>query len=85
MDRDGAPPADKANAGRANAAGEVVLYVADEEKTAVSEVRPAVSVTNLTLKRACRVLDLTKGLPELNPFEREIERESIGWHHEIRG
>ena len=47
-----------------NAEGQAVLYVADEEKTAVSEVRPAlgfyVSVANLTLKRDCRVLDLTK-------------------------
>ncbi len=81
----GAPPVDKASAGRANTAGQVVLYVADEEKTAVSEVRPAlgfyVSVANLTLKRVCRVLDLTKELPELNPFEGD----SIGWHVEIRG
>lgn len=80
----GAPPVDKARAGRANAEGQVVLYVADEEKTAVSEVRPAlgfyVSVANLTLKRDCRVLDLTKDLPELNPFEAE----SIGWHIELR-
>ena len=61
-----------------------MLYVADEEKTAVSEVRPArgfyVSVAKLTLKRAGRVLDLTKELSELNPFQRE----SIGWHCEIR-
>lgn len=72
----GAPPADKAGAGRANAAGQVVLYVADEEKTAVSEVRPArgfyVSVAKLTLKRAGRVLDLTKELSELNPFQGRV-------------
>jgi len=30
----GAPPTGNASAGRANAAGQVVLYVADEEKTA---------------------------------------------------
>jgi len=80
----GAPSARKAKAGRANAGEQVVLYVADEEKTAVSEVRPAlgfyVSVGSLTLKRDCRVLDLTKDLPGLNPFEAE----SIGWHSEIR-
>jgi len=80
----GAPPADKANAGRANVEGQVVLYVADEEKTAVSEVRPAlgyyVSVANLILNRDCRALDLTKDLPEVNPFAGE----SIGWHIEIR-
>jgi RES domain len=80
----GPPPADKATAGRANAEGQVVLYVADQEKTAVSEVRPAlgfyVSVANVSLRRDSRVLDLTKDLPELNPFEGE----SIGWHIEIR-
>jgi hypothetical protein len=80
----GPPPAEKATAGRANAAGQIVLYVADQEKTAVSEVRPAlgfyVSVASLRLRRDCRVLDLTKDLPELNPFERE----SVGWHIEIR-
>lgn len=79
----GAPPAGNARAGRANAEGQVVLYVADEEKTGVSEIRPAlglyVSVANLTLKRDCRVLDLTKDLQQLNPFEGE----SIGWHIEI--
>lgn len=80
----GAPPAEKATAGRANAEGQVVLYVADQEKTAVSEVRPAlgfyVSVAKLTLMRDCRVLDLTKDLAELNPFEGE----NIGWHIEVR-
>jgi hypothetical protein len=82
--RIGAPPADKASAGRANVEGQVVLYVAEQEKTAVSEIRPAlgfyVSVANLTLERDCRILDLTKDLSELNPFEEE----SIGWHIEIR-
>jgi hypothetical protein len=81
----GAPPTDKASAGRANIQGQVVLYVADDEKTAVSEVRPAlgfyVSLAQITLLCDCRILDLTKDLPRLNPFARE----SIGWHVEIRG
>lgn len=80
----GAPPEEKAFAGRANAEGQAVLYVADQEKSAVSEVRPAlgfyVSVASVTLSRDCRVLDLTKDLLKLNPFEGE----SIGWHIEIR-
>jgi hypothetical protein len=80
----GPPPSDKASAGRTNVQGQVVLYVADDEKTAVSEVRPAlgfyVSLAQITLLRDCRVLDLTKDLPSLNPFVRE----SIGWHVEIR-
>jgi RES domain-containing protein len=81
----GAPPTINASAGRANAEGRVVLYVADEEKTAISEVRPAlgfyVSVASLILNRHSRILDLTKNLPELNPFERE----SVEWHIEIHG
>lgn len=80
----GPPPANSALAGRANADGQVVLYVADDEKTAVSEVRPAlglyVSVAELKLKRDCRILDLTKELPELNPFERD----NLGWFLGIR-
>jgi hypothetical protein len=71
--------------GRANAKGQRVLYVADEEKTAVSEVRPAlgfyVSVATLTLIRECRVLDLTKELPPINPFTSE----GVSWRVEIRG
>jgi hypothetical protein len=81
----GPPPPDKASAGRANIQGQAVLYVADDEKTAVSEIRPAlgfyVSLAQITLLRDCRILDLTKELLSLNPFVRE----SIGWHVEIRG
>jgi RES domain len=81
----GAPPASSSMQGRANAEGQRVLYVADEEKTAVSEVRPAlgyyVSVGTLALRRECRVLDLTKDLPPINPFTSE----SLEWHVEIRG
>ena len=75
-----APPAIRAKAGR----GQFVLYVADQEKTAVSEVRPAlgfyVSVAPITLNRNVRVLDLTKLLEALNPFIQE----SIDWHLGIR-
>lgn len=35
------PPATKASAGRANRKGQVVLYCADQEETAIAEVRPA--------------------------------------------
>jgi hypothetical protein len=80
----GAPPSEKAKAGRANTEGQRVLYVADQEKTAVSEIRPAlgfyVSVADLTLRRDCRVLDLTKEMAEISPFDGE----SVGWHIEIR-
>jgi hypothetical protein len=36
----GAPPPEKAKPGRANVKGDVVLYVADQEVTAIAEVRP---------------------------------------------
>ena len=36
----GAPPGEKARAGRANAEGESVLYLATDEATAIAEVPP---------------------------------------------
>lgn len=80
-----APPANAALAGRANPAGQRVLYYADQEKTAIAEVRPPlgyyVSVGTLTLKRDARILDLTKEANDLNPFVAE----SLSWHVQIRG
>ena len=68
----GTPPEAKAAAGRANRAGQRVLYCAEEENTAVSEVRPArgmaVSVCQLTLSRPARVLDLVDARYSVNPF-----------------
>ena len=68
----GAPPADKAREARANKAGQRVLYCANKEITAVSEVRPArgalVSVCKLTLQQEIRVLDLVDLPQQLNPF-----------------
>jgi RES domain-containing protein len=57
---------------RANRTGKVVLYCADRQATAISEVRPArgrlVSVCELGLRKDLRVLDLRRGLKALNPF-----------------
>jgi RES domain-containing protein len=68
----GAPPVSKASVGRANRAGQVVLYVADREETAVAEVRPArgflVTIGEFRTKRELRLLDLIKELPTINPF-----------------
>jgi len=68
----GAPPADKASAGRANAAGQVVLYVADEEKTAVSEVRPALGFCVSSSKS-----DIEACLSRLRPHKGTARAESV--------
>ncbi len=48
----GAPPPEKARPGRANPTGKVVLYCADQEETAIAEMRPArgeyVSIAEVT-------------------------------------
>ncbi|MGD0650108.1 MAG: RES domain-containing protein [Verrucomicrobiia bacterium] len=71
----GAPPLDKAKPGRANAQGEVVLYVADQEATAVAEVRPwrglLVSVAEARIAHNLRLVDLSKVPELLNPFTAE--------------
>jgi RES domain-containing protein len=68
----GAPPAEKAGPGRANAKGNVVLYCADEEGTAVAEVRPArgeyVSVAPVHPVRELDILDLVSDPEWPNPF-----------------
>jgi RES domain-containing protein len=69
----GAPPPESTKKpGRANEVGEVALYCADDELTAVAECRPArgyvVSVCSMALKREARILDLTASLAPINPF-----------------
>lgn len=60
----GAPPPERAKPGRANAEGEVVLYAADQEATAIAEVRPwrglLVSVVEVRVTRNLRLVDLSK-------------------------
>ena len=79
-----APPREKVLPGRANAKGQPVLYCADEESTAVAEVRPPkgsyVSVGTLRLNREARILDLAKEHPGINPFLTE----SLGWQVQIQ-
>lgn len=80
----GAPPTAKAKAGRVNVDGQRVFYCADQEATAVSEVRPPrgfyVSVASVTVNREVRILDLAKGPPGINPFVTETLR----WDVEIQ-
>jgi RES domain-containing protein len=67
----GAPPADRAPAGRANRPGEPVLYCAMEESTAIAELRQArgawLSVCILTVSRDIPIIDLAT-LRRPNPF-----------------
>jgi hypothetical protein len=68
----GAPPPDKAHAGRANQEGRVVLYSADQEQTAIAEVRPArgeyVSIAELHVRKELSILNLGTGPEWPNPF-----------------
>jgi hypothetical protein len=62
----------KCPASRLNRDGEAVLYCAESEKTAVSEVRPGrgyvCTTCELTLARDIMVLDLASPLDPINPF-----------------
>jgi len=71
----GAPPPEKARAARANREGEVVLYAADQEATAIAEVRPwrglYVSVADPRATHDLRLVDLSKPPRPSNPFTAE--------------
>jgi hypothetical protein len=87
-ERIGAPPPNRAPPGRANKRREVVLYVADDEETAIAEARPArgnlVSVAELHATRVLRLVDLRAPVQPSNPFtdetpEYEQELEHLLW------
>ncbi|MGD0041085.1 MAG: RES family NAD+ phosphorylase [Isosphaeraceae bacterium] len=67
-----APPPDKAKAGRGNLQGQPVLYLADERRTAIHEVRPSVgeivSVAKFQLKKTLRMCDLAPHFETGTPF-----------------
>jgi hypothetical protein len=62
----------KCPASRLNREGDVVLYSAEAEKTAVAEIRPGkgfiCTTCELTTTRALEILDLASPLTEINPF-----------------
>lgn len=62
-------------ASRLNLEGDVVLYSAESEKTAVAEIRPGkgfiCTTCELTTTRALEILDLASPLTEINPFTTE--------------
>lgn len=68
----GAPPAGTAKPGRANRGGQSVLYLADQEKTAIAEVRPArgllVSVCKVKTQLDLQIVDLSAPITYPNPF-----------------
>jgi RES domain-containing protein len=80
----GAPPGNRASAGRANREHDAMLYVATDETTAISEVRPwkgaPVAVARIILTRPVRILDLTDFEAITSPFFEE----EIGWKVEAR-
>ncbi|MFV8603746.1 RES domain-containing protein [Ralstonia pseudosolanacearum] len=84
----GAPPPEKAKPGRANQEGEVVLYIADQEATAVAETRPArgllVSVAQAHIVRDLRLVDLHKPVRPSNPFTDEIPQYELELEHLLR-
>lgn len=59
----GSPPPEKASAGRANPAGIVYLYVAENEETCIREVRPSIGstvyISTCTAKRNLKLINLT--------------------------
>lgn len=71
----GAPPPERTKAGRANPEGKVVMYCADQETTAVAEIRPArgeyVSVAEVRAIRELKILDLATEPEWPNPFTDE--------------
>jgi hypothetical protein len=75
------PPPDKAKPGRANVQGEVALYVADQEATAVAEKRPwrglLVSVAEVGAVRNLRLVDLGKLPAPSNPFTAEAPQYEV--------
>ena len=76
----GPPDSDRASAGRANAAGISVLYAANDERTAIAEVRPhigaTVSIAKCVPRQECKLFDMTAERPlhGLDPFAPEFNQ-----------
>lgn len=84
----GPPPSDKARANRMNPSGVSIFYGAQDEKSALAEIRPAVGsyvvVSKFEVTRPIRLLDLRaldKLIPHGSVFDPDffIEREKIGF------
>ncbi len=72
FDKMGAPPSDIAAAGRANPFGISYLYVASNEETAISELRPHkgdfISVAKFSLHGGLKLIDLRDPITTISPF-----------------
>jgi RES domain-containing protein len=72
----GAPPPERAPAGRANRRGESILYLATNKSTALAEVRAwkgaAVALVPVRIKRDLLVVDLKRQRPLKSPFFVEL-------------
>jgi hypothetical protein len=83
----GPPPISKATPGRANRSGRVVLYCADQEQTAIAEVRPArgeyVSVAELHTRQELRLADLSATTEWPNPFTTEHLSYEVEFSHRL--
>jgi RES domain/HEPN/RES N-terminal domain 1 len=68
----GPPPPTRTHAGRANPAGIPYLYVAEEEETAVAEIRPhigaVITIATVISKTDLKVIDLTNCPFVTSPF-----------------
>lgn len=82
----GAPP--KCEPGRVNDAHQRVLYCADQEATAISEVRPirgeCISVCSIRLTTSIKIADLAYGLVPPNPFITHNLRHELEIHDILR-
>lgn len=72
IDKMGAPPANLATSGRANPVGIPYLYLASEEITAISEVRPQpgelICIARFVFKRSPKIIDLRSPRDTISPF-----------------
>jgi len=72
LDEIGAPPHDKASAGRANPEGIPFLYLASDIDTVIAELRPekglTLSVAEFALSEQVRIVDLSESPANPSPF-----------------
>ena len=80
----GAPPPEKAEAGRANLKNKPVLYLANNDKTAIYEVRAwkgtAVAVAKVKLKQRVSVVSLLDYKVPESPF---VQEEYLAWQVQL--
>ncbi len=85
----GPPPIEKAKPARLSRVGEVLLYCADQEGTAIGEIRPwrglIVTVARFRARKDLTILDLSTRLSPPNPFTTEQLGYELEMTHLING